>query len=191
MKAVSEIDRAVVERAARLTREKIGPRAAQYDRDAINPVESWRDLWEEGLLAMAVPRRYGGLGLEMPTYVEVLRAIVDRGGHAERRIAGAVGDAFGGRIEAARAIAGAAVPLSAIEARERYAWIREKVEGCVRRERTGRIGWSERIDRVLTHRVLGLAIFAIAMLVVFQSIFTWAAPLMEVLDGAFAALGDG
>jgi hypothetical protein len=70
-----EVDRAVVERAARLTREKIAPRAAQYDRDAVNPVESWRDVWEEGLLAMAVPRRYGGLGLEMPTYVEVLRAI--------------------------------------------------------------------------------------------------------------------
>ena len=121
---------------------------------------------------------------------EVLRAIVDRGGHAERRIAGAVGDAFSGRIEAARATAGAAVPLSAIEARERYAWIREKVEGCVRRERPGRVGWSERIDRVLTHRVIGLAVFAAAMLVVFQSIFTWAAPLMEVLDGAFSALGE-
>ena len=69
------IDRAVVERAARLTREKIGPRAAQYDREAVNPVESWRDLWGEGLLAMAVPRQHGGLGLAMPTYVEVLRVI--------------------------------------------------------------------------------------------------------------------
>ncbi len=31
------VDRSIVERAARLTREKIAPRAATYDRDAVNP----------------------------------------------------------------------------------------------------------------------------------------------------------
>jgi alkylation response protein AidB-like acyl-CoA dehydrogenase len=67
--------RAVVERAARLTRERIAPRAAGYDAAALNPVESWRDLWGEGLLAAAVPAAYGGLGLDMPTYVAVIRTI--------------------------------------------------------------------------------------------------------------------
>ena len=70
-------DRAIVERAARLTREKIAPRAATYDRDAVNPVESWRDLWQEGLLAAAVPRAHGGLGVDMPTYVAMIRAIAE------------------------------------------------------------------------------------------------------------------
>ena len=69
------VDVRVVELAARLTREKIGPRAATYDREAANPIESWRDLWEAGLLAAAVPRSHGGLGLDMPTYVAVIRAI--------------------------------------------------------------------------------------------------------------------
>ncbi len=68
-------DRSIVERAARLTREKIAPRAAAYDRDAVNPVDSWRDLWQEGLLAAAVPRAHGGLGIDMPTYVAMIRAI--------------------------------------------------------------------------------------------------------------------
>jgi alkylation response protein AidB-like acyl-CoA dehydrogenase len=68
-------DRSIVERAARLTREKIAPRAATYDRDAVNPVESWRDLWREGLLAAAVPRAHGGLGVDMPTYVAMIRTI--------------------------------------------------------------------------------------------------------------------
>ena len=68
-------DRSIVERAARLTRETIAPRAAIYDRDAVNPVDSWRDLWREGLLAAAVPRAYGGLGLDMPTYVAMIRTI--------------------------------------------------------------------------------------------------------------------
>lgn len=68
-------DRSIVERAAQLTREKIGPRAATYDRDAANPIDSWRDLWKEGLLAAAVPRAHGGLGLDMPTYVAMIRTI--------------------------------------------------------------------------------------------------------------------
>src|SRR5207244_4186187 len=69
------VDARVVEVATRLTREKIGPRAAGYDRDAANPIESWRDLWEAGLLAGAVPRAHGGLGLDMPTYIAVIRTI--------------------------------------------------------------------------------------------------------------------
>jgi alkylation response protein AidB-like acyl-CoA dehydrogenase len=66
---------ALVERAVRVTRERIAPRAAEVDRDARNPVESWRDLWKEGLLACAVPAAHGGLGLDMPTYVAVIRTI--------------------------------------------------------------------------------------------------------------------
>lgn len=68
-------DRTIVELAARLTREKIAPRAAHYDAAGVNPVESWRDLWREGLLACAVPRAWGGLGLDMPTYVAVIRTL--------------------------------------------------------------------------------------------------------------------
>ncbi len=66
---------AVVAEAARLTRERIAPRAARYDREATNPTESWRDLWEAGFLGMAIPRTYGGLGLDMPTYVDVIRTV--------------------------------------------------------------------------------------------------------------------
>src|SRR4029077_9782356 len=51
------------------------PRAAQYDQQGTNPVESWRDLWAEGLLAAAVPVAHGGRGLDMLTYVGVIRTI--------------------------------------------------------------------------------------------------------------------
>ena len=64
-----------VARAVRVTRERIAPRAAEIDREARNPIESWRDLWKEGLLAGAVPAAYGGLGLDMPTYIAVIRTI--------------------------------------------------------------------------------------------------------------------
>jgi alkylation response protein AidB-like acyl-CoA dehydrogenase len=65
----------IVARAARVTRERIAPRAAAIDREARNPVESWRDLWQEGFLAAAIPVAHGGLGLDMPTYIGVIRTI--------------------------------------------------------------------------------------------------------------------
>ncbi len=66
---------AIVDRVETLTREKIAPRAGAYDSAAANPVDSWRDLWRAGFLASAVPPAYGGLGLDMPTYVAVIRTI--------------------------------------------------------------------------------------------------------------------
>jgi alkylation response protein AidB-like acyl-CoA dehydrogenase len=65
----------IVERASRVTRERIAPRAAAVDREGRNPVESWRDLWEAGLLAIAVPAAHGGLGADMATYIAVIRTI--------------------------------------------------------------------------------------------------------------------
>jgi alkylation response protein AidB-like acyl-CoA dehydrogenase len=75
MAALTPAQRDVVARAARVTRERIAPHAAEVDREARNPVESWRELWKEGFLAAAVPATHGGLDLDMPTYVGVIRTI--------------------------------------------------------------------------------------------------------------------
>jgi butyryl-CoA dehydrogenase len=66
---------AVIERIEQLTRENIAPRAAHYDAIAANPVESWRDLWAEGFLAMAIPQEHGGLGLDMPSYIGAIETL--------------------------------------------------------------------------------------------------------------------
>ena len=72
---LSDTAASIVGRAAQLTRENIAPRAALYDREARNPVENWRDLWEAGLLNVTAPRAYGGAGVDMATYLDVLRVI--------------------------------------------------------------------------------------------------------------------
>ena len=69
------MNQGLVEKVAQLTREKIAPRAATYDRTGKNPLDSWRDLAAEGVLAGAVPQAYGGLGLDMPTYTAIIRTI--------------------------------------------------------------------------------------------------------------------
>ncbi|MDQ8154048.1 MAG: ferrous iron transport protein B [Gemmatimonadota bacterium] len=49
---------------------------------------------------------------------------------------------------------------------------------------------SEAIDRVLTHRVWGPIIFVVLMGAVFQSVFAWAQPLMDLIDWAVSAVGS-
>lgn len=65
----------VVARVAQITRTQLAPRAAHYDAAAVHPRESWRDLGAAGFLAMAIPRQYGGLELDMPTYIGAIEAI--------------------------------------------------------------------------------------------------------------------
>ena len=73
--ALSDEQRLAVATAKQVASEHLEPRAAHYDEAATHPAESWKALWENGLLAMAVPRRYGGLGLEMLPYVMVVEAL--------------------------------------------------------------------------------------------------------------------
>jgi ferrous iron transport protein B len=50
--------------------------------------------------------------------------------------------------------------------------------------------WTARIDAVVLHPVAGLAILALVLFVMFQAVFAWAQPLMELLSRSFAALGQ-
>ena len=61
--------------AERLATGCLAPRAADYDATASHPVESWRDVWRAGLLAMGIPHRFGGLELDMPTYTQVVERL--------------------------------------------------------------------------------------------------------------------
>ncbi len=66
---------ALLKVAKRLATECLAPRAAHYDASATHPVESWRDVWREGMLTMGIPRQFGGLGLDMPTYIRAIERL--------------------------------------------------------------------------------------------------------------------
>jgi len=120
--------------------------------------------------------------------VELLRALVDEGGHAEARLIAAL-PAAREELARARAAARAEAPLSALEAQGRYRYLRQLTAGCVRRDPPPRQTWTDRLDHVLTHKVWGALVFAAAMVLLFQSIFTWARPLMEAIDAGFGRAG--
>ncbi|HEU4438583.1 MAG TPA: acyl-CoA dehydrogenase family protein [Methylomirabilota bacterium] len=67
--------RDVVDRVAALSRERFAPRAARYDAESTFPYENYADLHAAGLLALTVPREYGGVGADPVTYVHALREI--------------------------------------------------------------------------------------------------------------------
>lgn len=50
--------------------------------------------------------------------------------------------------------------------------------------------WTARIDAVVLHPVGGLIVLALILFVMFQAVFAWAQPLMELLQSGFDALGD-
>ena len=80
-------------------------------------------------------------------------------------------------------------PIPAVETTVRYAWARSMLQGVVSEPKTFAVTVTDRIDRVLTHRVWGLIVFAVVMLMVFQSVFVWARPLMDAIGAGFDWLG--
>lgn len=72
--------------------------------------------------------------------------------------------------------------------RGRYGWIDARAALFVRQRANAKPSTTDRIDRVLLHPVVGFTLFLLAMAVVFQALFTWAAPVMDAIDGVFAGL---
>ncbi|MCO5131375.1 MAG: ferrous iron transporter B [Xanthobacteraceae bacterium] len=50
--------------------------------------------------------------------------------------------------------------------------------------------WTARVDAVVLHPVFGLVILALILFVMFQAVFAWAQPVMELIAGGFEALGQ-
>ncbi len=58
----------IVDKARRFGRRVLAPRAQKYDREASFPLENFRDMQAEGLLAICIPQTDGGLGADFLTY---------------------------------------------------------------------------------------------------------------------------
>jgi ferrous iron transport protein B len=72
----------------------------------------------------------------------------------------------------------------------RYRLISHVVQESVWHSDQDRHRLSEKIDRVLTHKVFGLVILVGVLLLVFQTIFSWSSLPMDLLESGFGALGD-
>ncbi|HQU93193.1 MAG TPA: ferrous iron transport protein B, partial [Pyrinomonadaceae bacterium] len=72
----------------------------------------------------------------------------------------------------------------------RYNFISNALQESVVHNDQAAHGISEKIDRILTHKFFGLLILVAILLLVFQTIFTWATVPMDLLEQGFGTIGD-
>jgi len=95
--------------------------------------------------------------------------------------------------ESAAAVAAIQHDPAAAVIEARYAWISSVARDVVRAaadDPAARESWTDRLDRVLTHRVFGMGIFATLMLLLFLAIFSGAEPLMGLIESGQEAITE-
>ncbi len=96
------------------------------------------------------------------------------------------------RGEAVQAIEKAGLNHRTLEATIRYSWLdnllkqseNKKIEGLIK------ISRSEKLDKILTHRIFGPIIFIALLVFIFQSIFTWSTYPMDWINTGIGLFGN-
>lgn len=118
---------------------------------------------------------------------EALRILVDCDGLAETEFLARGGSADLLAELRTRLSAAGVDPMKA-EIRARYAWIHRVLDGVVVRG-APQTAWSARLDRVLTHRLLGGGVLVLVLYLLFYALYAAAAPIQAALNAGIARLG--
>ena len=164
---LDDIRRAIVETAERTERRP----------DSLFPA-----LFNEECDALAGALEASGCD-GVPTYL-LERMLLDVHGYVESQFEGRTPnfDLEKHLTEARSRLREAGCRVPAVEAKVRYQWAREVLQDVVIRPKERPATGSDRIDRLLTHRVGGLAFFSALMAVVFMAIYAWAEPFMGGIE---------
>jgi len=126
----------------------------------------------------------------LPRYL-VERLLLDSGGYLENADLPGVEERLMVKVQAARKrLSAAGYPVPAVEAMARYDWVADVLEDAVTVPERYKNTPSDRIDKVLTHRVFGYVIFALLMVIVFQAIFSGAGSVTKGIEQSVGWLSD-
>lgn len=121
-------------------------------------------------------------GTPLPRYL-VERLLLDTSGYLTHGGIREINASIQTAISAARErLAGAGMPVPAVEAMSRYKWVAKLLEGVVQRPASRPKNFSDKLDRVLTHRIWGTAVFVLLMVFLFQAVFWIAGPASDLID---------
>lgn len=157
--------------------------AEAVDRSAAESPRFWPALRRE---AMALEQDVRGSDLSL---VDIERTIIDDdpvGVEAIRRALGPDGDR---RIAAHRNSLCGDVPPLAVESRVRYRWISEALPRLQSRA-PAPLRWKRRIVDWINRPYPATVLFLALMATVFQAVFAWATPMMDLIDAAAGGLGE-
>lgn len=149
-----------------------------------------RDLfpeWQSASAALAA-------SLNGSTYtaspVEVFRALVDEDGYAERRLRDLYPDTFPKSLADLRGKFAGDRQLIEVETAARHKWARDIFDKAVTLPAESKTTFSDRLDAVLTHKVWGTLVLIAVLTFVFQAIFAWAGPMMDMVDAGVGVVSD-
>lgn len=129
---------------------------------------------------------------------EISRLLLDGATGANEHVLACLGDNAEEEVERYREELFGLDPPLAREARIRYAWVREVLKD-VQRTVPAFYSWRTRLTEWLNRPIPGTIGLFFVMAIVFQAVFAWATPVMDLIDGASvvlataatAYLGDG
>ena len=157
--------------------------AEAVERSDVDTPQFWPALRRE---ALALEQDVRGSDLSL---VDIERTIIDNdpvGAEAIRRALGPEGDR---RIAAHRNTLCGDDPPLAVESRVRYRWISEALPRLQSRA-PAPLRWKRRIVDWINRPYPATVLFLALMATVFQAVFAWATPMMDLIDAAAGGLGE-
>lgn len=157
--------------------------AEAVERSDVDTPQFWPALRRE---ALALEQDVRGSDLSL---VDIERTIIDNdpvGAEAIRRALGPEGDR---RIAAHRNTLCGDDPPLAVESRVRYRWISEALPRLQSRA-PAPLRWKRRIVDWINRPYPATALFLALMATVFQAVFAWATPMMDLIDAVAGGLGE-
>jgi ferrous iron transport protein B len=120
---------------------------------------------------------------------EISRLLIDGAAGANQYVLDCLGEDAAARVEQYREELFKSDPPLACEARVRYGWVRD-VLSEVQQEVPPFYSWRARLGAFLNRPIPGTIGLFLVMAIVFQAVFAWATPIMDLIDGATATLGS-
>ena len=152
------------------------------DRPAPAPAESWPEL-------SAAAAELGRSATVPLRRAEIERLLIDGAAGANRYVLECLGTNAASEIERHRERLFGLDPPLAKEARVRYGWVRAVLDD-VQETVPPFYSWRTRLTAWINRPVPGTVGLFLVMAIVFQAVFAWATPIMDLIDEATAVLGS-
>ena len=186
--ATSAAKRTGIDKLKTVVAEQLKTSPEQHERSRILPPEFYASVDRFRDLLIATDEASDA---SLPDDYLLERMVLDRGGAPELQVIRTYGDSAAESLAAIREDLTQALgdPID-IECNARYAWAKAKLDSVFKNDSRPSSRVTDRLDAILTHRVMGLICFVIMMFIIFQSIYTFAAWPMDLIDAATSGITD-
>ena len=145
------------------------------------PAESWPEL-------SAAAKQLAGSATVPLRRAEIERLLIDGAAGPNRHVLECLGTDAAAEVERHREQLFGLEPPLAKEARVRYGWVRKVLED-VQKSAPPFYSWRTRLTTWTNRPIPGTIGLFLVMAIVFQAVFAWATPIMDLIDAATGLLG--